>query len=192
MSAKVQEVELLGRARPDRDRAVVRQLVVARGQLRPRREFLVGRRCRADTQLVGKATVRAWQDARQSRHQSVRRVEGRRTEHAGVHVRRPRANAEVEVQHPADRNGERGLAPTDHPAVEDQSGIGTPGVGSDPLDDRVAPDLLLAVEGEADVDGQLPLRRELADGLDEHEEVPLVVGDAARIQPPVSLRQLEG
>ena len=61
-----------------------------------------------------------------------------------------------------------------------------------PLDDRVAADLLLAVEGEADVDRQLAGRRELPDGLDEHEEVPLVVGHTTRVQPSVALRQLEG
>ncbi len=185
------EVELLGRARPDRDGAVVGQLVVARRQLSPCHELLVGGRRRADAEVVGEAPVRPWENARQCGRQRVCRVECRRTEHPGVHVRRPRADMEVEVEHPADRHGECGLPSTDHPAVEDQSGIRTTGVGSDPFDDRVAPDLLLAVEGEADVDRQLAGGCELPDGLDEHEEVPLVVGDAARVEPAVSLRQLE-
>ncbi len=61
----------------------------------------------------------------------------------------------------------------------------------DPLHDRVAADLLLAVEGEAHVHGKRALWRELPDGLDEHEHVPLVVGDPARVQPAVPLGQLE-
>ena len=61
----------------------------------------------------------------------------------------------------------------------------------DPLDDRVAPDLLLAVEGEADVHRQRTLVGELPRRLDEHEHVPLVVGDAAGVELAVASGQLE-
>ena len=60
----------------------------------------------------------------------------------------------------------------------------SPSIGVDPLDDRVAADLLLAVEGEADVDRELTRGGELPHGLDEHEHVPLVVGDPAREEAP--------
>jgi len=57
--------------------------------------------------------------------------------------------------------------------------------------DRGAADLLLAVEGEAYVHREGPLLGELPHRLDEEERVPLVVGDAARVEAPVALRELE-
>ena len=82
-----------------------------------------------------------------------------------------RPHAEVEIDHPAHADVEARLLARDHRAVEDQSATSArPSSCVDPLDDRVAADLLLAVEGEADVDRQRALRRELPHGLDEQEQ----------------------
>ena len=108
-----------------------------------------------------------------------------------MHVGGAGAHAQVEVDHAAYADHERRLPAPDHPAVEDQRDVGGPVVRVDPLLDRVAADLLLAVEGEADVDGQRALLGQLAHGLDEDEHVPLVVRDSARVQAAVPLRELE-
>ena len=98
----------------------------------------------------------------------------------------------MQVDHAAHADHEGRLTAPDHPAVEDQRGVGGAFVGVDPLLDRVAADLLLAVEGEADVDGQRTCFGQLSHGLDENEHVALVVGDPAREQAAVPLRELEG
>ena len=140
------EVELLGGARGDRNRAVVRELVGAGrpGSTTPRAPR--GRRRRSFPELVGKTPVRAGKDAGERRDQGVRRVERRRPEQPRVHVRRPGANADVEVEHPADADRERRLATAHHGPVEDQGGVRPALVRRDPFHDRFATDLLLAVE----------------------------------------------
>ena len=112
-------------------------------------------------------------------------------EHARVHVRPPGANAQVEVDHPPHADREARLPAPDHRAVEDQRDGGRPLVLVDPVDDRAAADLLLAVEREADVDRQRALVGELPRRLDEHEHVPLVVGDPAGVELAVAPGQLE-
>ena len=52
-------------------------------------------------------------------------------------------------------------------------------------------DLLLGVEREADVHRQLAGGGELARGLDEDEQLSLVVGDTACVEPAVALGELE-
>ena len=59
------------------------------------------------------------------------------------------------------------------------------------VDDRVAAGLLLPVAGEAHVDRQLAGGGETPRGLEQHEELPLVVGDASRVEPAVALVELE-
>ena len=95
------------------------------------------------------------------------------------------------IHHAANADHEGGLATPDHRAVEDQRRVRIALIGVDPLDDRVAADLLLAVEREADVDRELAGGCELPHGLDEQEHVPLVVGDPAREETAVAMRELE-
>ena len=163
----------------------------AGGQLRPGLEL--GRRRRRDTdaQLVAKPSVGAWEDGAQRGHERVRRVQRGGAEHPGVHVGRARAHAEVQVDHAADADHEGRLAAADHPAVEDERGVGGTVVRIDPVHDRVPADLLLAVEGEADVHGQRAFLGQLPHGLDEDEHVPLVVGDPTRVEPAVPVGELE-
>ncbi len=122
----------------------------------------------------------------------MRRVERGGAEHPGVHVRRAGAYAEVEVDHPAHADHESRLAAPDHRTVEDHRHVGATLVGVDPVDDRVAADLLLAVERKAHVDRKRALGGELPNCLDEEEQVPLVVGDPARVETAVAPSELEG
>ena len=92
----------------------------------------------------------------------------------------------MEVEHPANTDYESRLVPADHAAVEDQRGVRRTGVGVDPVDDRVASHLFLAVEREADVDRQRTGLGELSHRFDKDEHVPLVVGDAAGVQAAVT------
>ena len=118
-------------------------------------------------------------------------IEGCGTEHAGVHVRLAGSYAKVEVQHPPDAHVEDGLSPANHRPVENQRGVRPTLVLLDPLHDGVAADLFLAVEGEAHVDRKLARSRKLPHGLDEQEQVPLVVGDSAREEAAVAPGELE-
>ena len=61
----------------------------------------------------------------------------------------------------------------------------------DPVDDRVAADLLLAVAGDAHVHRQRALGGEQRRRLQQQVELPLVVGDPARVEPLVADRRLE-
>ena len=67
--------------------------------------------------------------------------------------------------------------------------MGGPGVGLGPVADGVAADLLLRVDHEAHGDGELARRGEELGRLQEHEEVRLVVGDAASDEEAVALGQ---
>ena len=70
-----------------------------------------------------------------------------------------------------------------HSAVEDHAGVGAALVLRDPVGDRVAADLLLAVERDAEVDRQRARLDEPLRGLEHEPELALVVGDAARRTP---------
>jgi hypothetical protein len=97
----------------------------------------------------------------------------------------------MEIAEPAKSRVEDRDATLDHPAVEDERGVCRSFVRIHPFDNRLPADLFLRVECEADVDWELPGARELASSLDEHEEVRLVVGDAARVEPTITLGELE-
>ena len=76
--------------------------------------------------------------------------------------------------------------------VEDHARVGAALVLLDEVDDRVAPDLLLAVARDADVHGELGVLRQELRRLDERVQLALVVGDPATVVPAVALRELEG
>ena len=78
-------------------------------------------------------------------------------------------------------------------AVEHERDVGRAASSSlDPVDDRVAADLLLGVDREADVDGQLAGCREQLRRLEEHVQVRLVVGDPAGDELAVALDERPG
>ena len=60
------------------------------------------------------------------------------------------------------------------------------------VDDRVAADLFLPVAGDPQVDGQRSLLPEQLGGLQQREQLALVVGDAAGVVPAVAFGELEG
>ena len=78
-----------------------------------------------------------------------------------------------------------------HPAVEDHARVRAALVLRDPVDDRVAADLLLAVEREAEIDRQRVRLDEPLRGLEHEQELALVVGDAARVRPLAADLELE-
>ena len=97
----------------------------------------------------------------------------------------------MEVTDPAHGDVEARHVALDHAAVEHDRRVGAALVGGDPVDDRVAADLLLAVTRDAQVDGELAGRGEQLRRLQEHVQLALVVGDAAGVEPAVALDELE-
>jgi hypothetical protein len=121
----------------------------------------------------------------------MHRVQRGAAEEAGVEIALACADVHVEVGHAPKRRVERGHVALVQVAVEDDCGVRPALVGCDPFDDGLTADLLLGVEREPEVDRKLARLGELARRLDEHEEMRLVVGDAAGVEPPVALGQLE-
>ena len=185
------QVELLGRLRVGGPRALVCEQLGARRNGLPAAALLVGHGGDSDAERLRQPAV-ARQHARQRLHERMARVERSAAVDARVQVALARPHAEVEVHEAACRDVERRDTAGDHPRVEDDAGVGAPVVLGQEVDDRVAADLLLAVAGHADVDGQLPHRRELRRRLEQHVELALVVGDTAGIEPAVALSGLEG
>jgi hypothetical protein len=99
-----------------------------------------------------------------------------------MQVGRTAPQADVEVDEPASPQVERRRVQAGHRAVEDDARVGTALVLGEEVDDRVAADLLLTVEGDADVDRQRALEGELLSSLESQIGVALVVGRAARVQ----------
>ena len=102
------------------------------------------------------------------------------------------ANGDMEVTDPTQPDLDSRHVASQHPAVEDDRGVGATLVLLEPLDDRVAASFLLSVTREAHVHRQLAGRRKRLAGVEEHEQVRLVVGDATCVEPAVALGQLEG
>ena len=111
---------------------------------------------------------------------------------ARVQVALARPDLDVEVADPAGRDVERRLSTLRHVRVEDHAGVGAALVLRDPVDDRVAADLLLAVARDPHVDGQRALGGERRGRLQQEVELPLVVSDPACVEPLVADRRLEG
>ena len=94
--------------------------------------------------------------------QHVDRVQRRAAVHAGVQVALAGPHLDVDADEAAGRELDRRDVTPQHPAVEDHAGVGAALVLRDVVDDRVAADLLLAVERDAEVDGQRVLPRRAA------------------------------
>ena len=77
------------------------------------------------------------------------------------------------------------------PLSKIEAGVGAALVGGQEVDDGMAADLLLAVEGHPDVDRQGALLGEQPRGLQEEVRVPLVVDGAASVEPAVPELRLE-
>ena len=109
-----------------------------------------------------------------------------------MEVARAGADAEVERGEAARGHGDRRQAAVLHPAVEDHARVRAALVLLEELDDRLPADLLLAVRDDAEVDRERALGREQPGRVQEHPQLALVVGDAARVQPLAADRRLEG
>ena len=183
-------VELSSGGRVRGPSADVREDLVAGRHRPPAFDLLCSRSGDSDPQRHGKATL-PWKNGRESLDERVHGVESGTPVQARVEVALPGAHADVEVAEPSKSGVEGGDAFLHHVAVEDERNVCSALVGGNPLDHRLAPDFLLGVEREANVDGEVSRGGELARGLDEHEEVRLVVCNAPRIEPAVPLRELE-
>ena len=102
-----------------------------------------------------------------------------------------RPDPDVEVADSARRDVERRLPAPRHVRVEDHGGVGPALVLADPVDDRMAADLLLAVARDADVHRQRALGGEQRGRLQQKVELALVVGDASGVEPLAPDRRLE-
>ena len=112
-------------------------------------------------------------------------------EHSRVQVAVTGPDRDVEVTDTPQADHEAGYVPRHHASVEDDGDVRAPIVAFEPVDDRVAADLLLAVAREPDVHRQLALGAQQLDRLQKHEQVRLVVRDTARVEDAVAVRQLE-
>jgi hypothetical protein len=121
----------------------------------------------------------------------VDRVQRGVSEQPRVQVASSRPDRDAEPDHAARADEERGHAAPLEARVEDDARVRAPVVGRDPVDDRVAADLLLAVAGDPDVHRKRTLRAEQRGGLQQRIELALVVGDAARVEPLAADRGLE-
>ncbi len=121
----------------------------------------------------------------------MHRVHGDAAVQPRVQVAVAGPNRDMEVAEPAQRGVEGRDPGLFHAAVEDDRGVRPALVGRHPVDDRLAADLLLGVESEADVDRKVPGRGELVRRAHEHEQLGLVVRDPAGEEPTVTLGQLE-
>ena len=97
----------------------------------------------------------------------------------------------VEVEEPARAEAEGRNVLARHRAVEDDAGVRAALVLGQEVDDRVAAGLLLPVECDPHVDGQLALARQKLRRLEQQVGVALVVGGAPRVQVAVADLRLE-
>ena len=121
----------------------------------------------------------------------MQRIERDAAVHPGVQVAVAGPHREVEVADAAQADLDRRHVPAKHHPVEDDRRVRPTLVLLEPLHDRVAAGLLLPVTREAHVHRQLAGSRQRLARFEEHEQVRLVVGHAARVEPAVALGQLE-
>ena len=110
---------------------------------------------------------------------------------ARVKVSRGRADGQAEHDHSAEahRDGRRpGIGAA---RVKDDRRVRTALVGPDPFGDHPTARLLLTLEEDPDVDGQLPGSGHRAGDVQQRQEVALVVRRPAAVDPPVADRRLE-
>ena len=139
----------------------------------------------------GSATVSRGSDARERRHESVSRVE-RRSPRTSPSACRVVAGADVRGGNRASRGRRRRTSgrSTPRPSRRRRSARrprrARPARPTGRSSRRRPPPRRRSAKRT--LTGSSPAARELSRGLDEHEEVPLVVGDPARVEPAVALQ----
>ena len=192
-SANVRDVELLRRVRVERPRALRRELVGARRQRRPRRRAPPRVGARDALRAAARAAGRPGRASTASKQRISTWIA---FSAAPPYMPECRSRSPVftftsNAISPRVARSNAGRSLAQHAAVEDDRGVGADGVVREVVDDRRAADLLLAVAREAQVDRQRVRLDELLRGLQQDEELALVVGDAARVRPLVLDRELE-
>ena len=125
------------------------------------------------------------------REQDVRRVQHGAAVEARVQVARPGADLDRCLHEAARADGDRRCALVRHQRVEDDRAVDAEVRVAQPAQHRAAADLLLSLDQEAHVHGQLARARELAGHMQKRQEVALVVRRAARVEPAAALGRLE-
>jgi hypothetical protein len=125
----------------------------------------------------------------------VDRVGDRAAVHAGVEVAVGALDVDLQRAEPLERQRERGLVlgPLRAVGADHQVAGEALAVRGHERAHRRAADLLLPLEEELDVDGQRPLGlQQRLDREDRREHAALVVGGAARVDPPILQLRVEG
>ena len=175
-------VELLGRVLVERHRADAVEFLGAGRQLAPAGELVRVRLHDAGAERLGQAAV-VREEGDERLAERVDRVERGTAVVARVEVAVAGADVEVERHEAARRDHELRRVPALHPAVEDHARVDRSLVGREKPRDRVAARLLLAVAHHPEGHGQRALACQRRDRLELHPELPLVIGDAPRVEP---------
>ena len=178
---------VLGSRRPGRPEAAdVGQDLVAAEQLLPGGEL--GRRRRADAgpQLLAQPAVGAGQHVRELAEQDVQRVEHAAAVQPGVQVAAAVRTLRCSCTTPRSPTVSAGVSRSGTPLSNTIAASAPRGSVAHPLGHRFAADLLLALDEHAHVDRQLAGAGQLAGDVQERQEVALVIGRAARVQPAVA------
>ena len=185
-------VELAARARSHLAGAHRPQRVEPRLQALPRAAFLVGNRRHSGPQLLAHAAVRSRLHLSEHRREDVGGVEHRPAVHARVEIALAGAHADRGLGEPAGGDRDRGCALVGHQGVEHDRAVDVEFRVAQPAEHRAAADLLLPLDEEAHVHGELAGRGQPAGHVEQRQEVALVVGGAARVDASVALGRLEG
>ncbi len=123
-------------------------------------------------------------------------IGGRAAVHAGVQIGFCAADFELGVDHAAQADAEGGQAGGEELGIGDQGKVGLQlgRLGGDKSGNSLPSDLLVALEDDAHVDGQLAFvgGQERFQGFDLRPDLALVVTGAAAVDVAVALGRLEG
>ena len=140
-------------------------------------------RLRAGAQRRRQAAVRPAPRRREDGHQRLDGVERGAAELPRMQVALAGAHMQVISERAARRDVEGRAAARDHRPVEDQAAVGPRLHLPHAVERQRAGPLLRAIDQEADVDGERAMGEHSADRLEIHDEMALVVDDAAAVEP---------
>jgi hypothetical protein len=184
-------VELVPRPRRHLTSAHGPQRIGTGREPRPRLALALAHGRDARAELLGHPPPAVRRDPGEHREQDVRRVQHRAPVEPRVQVTRPGADLDQRLRESARPYRYRRRPLVGHQRVEHDRAVGVELRLAQPLHHRRTADLLLALDEEAHVHGQLTGTGELAGHVQERQVVALVVRRAAGVQTPVTHGRLE-